>query len=531
MPFKSFCGHIRTAQEYTMKYILEVPFPKKDTAKGFGAKWDPIIRKWYYEGERLPAELSRFFPDALPHPGGAAPEKAPAKTGRIPLPERPEAFSTRLSGDEKAEDPYAAYLSVTALNQAVAGELSKNSLFQRILVRGEVTNYSGHKRNYYFSIKDEYSELPCYLWESTARSALKFELQNGQQVALSGHLEFYEQRGLAQFIVTAIENIGEGLAKLRKLRLRARLEQEGLFDPAHKKAIPRHAKTIGIVTSLQGQAFRDIQKIAKKRCPSIQLVLYPVNVQGELAVKTTVRGIEVLDRYGVDIIIVGRGGGSDEDLSAYDDEQIVRAVYAAKTPLISAVGHAGNHSFTDDAADLFAATPSEAAEAAVSETAAVISQIDSLSRELSGHLRRILSERKSRVLRESGFLSANIRSIFTKRRHEIELAESFLRTHSPLAELRRRKELLAWLSQDLRQSVERAYAERDRRYELLVSALHALSPSARLVNGFGYITLRDRPLTHASDVKPGDELAIRVHDGEIRAEVREVASDGGPSAD
>ena len=502
-----------------MKYVLEVPFQKKELAKGFGARWDPFIRKWYYEGERLPAELSPFYSDA------------PAKAGRIPVPERRGAFRTPAPGTANAEDPYAAYLSVTALNQAIAGEFSRSSLFQRILVRGEVTNYSGHKKNYYFSIKDEYSELPVFLWESTARSALKFELQNGQQVALSGHLEFYEQRGAAQFIVTAIENIGEGLAKLQKLKLRARLEQEGLFDPAHKKPIPRHAKTIGIVTSLHGQAFRDISKIAKKRCPSIQLVLYPVNVQGELAVKTTVQGIEALDRYGVDIIIVGRGGGSDEDLSAYDDEKIVRAVYAAKTPVISAVGHAGNHSFADDAADLFAATPSEAAEAATSETASVIAQVESLSRELQGNLRRILGERRNRMLRESQALSSGMRSAFTKRRHQIELAESLLRSHSPLAELRRRKELLARAAADLNQAMNQALSVRKNRYELLVSALHALSPSARLVNGFGYITLRGQPLRRASDAEAGDELQIRVHDGEIRAEVRDICPDKDEASD
>ncbi len=495
-----------------MKYILEVPFQKKDTAKGFGARWDPFIRKWYYEGDSLPAELSSWYPNA----------SGPSK--RIPVPAALRRFEPGAAsgGAEAGEDPYAGYLSVTALNQAVAGEFSKNTLFQRILVRGEVTNYSGHKRNYYFSIKDEYSELSCCLWESTARSALKFEMQNGQQVALSGHLEFYEQRGLAQFIVTGIENIGEGLAKLQKLRLRAKLEQEGLFDPAHKKPIPRHAKTIGIVTSAHGQAFRDICKIAKKRCPSIQLVLYPVNVQGELAVKTTVRGIEVLDRFGVDIIIVGRGGGSDEDLSAYDDEKIVRAVYAAATPVIAAVGHAGNHSFTDDAADLFAATPSEAAESAAAETAAVIRQVEGLERELSGNLRRILGERKSRMLHESALLASNIRSAFADRRHRIELAESALRRRSPLAELQRKKELLSRLREQMMRTVSEAFSARKQRYELLVSSLHALSPSARLVNGFGYITLHGRPLTHAEEAEAGDELEIRIHDGTILAEVKEV---------
>ena len=481
-----------------MKFILNVPYVQKEQAKAQGAHWDYAARTWYFEGETLPAGLSVWYDE--PQSGGMSKRILPSSPASDP------------------NDPYAAYLTVSALNQQIAGEYSKNSVFQRILVKGEVTNLSVRK-NYYFSIKDEFAELPCILWDSTARSALKFSLQNGQQVAILGTLQYYEQRGTSGLIVRAVENIGEGLAKLQKLKLRAKLQEEGLFDPAHKKPIPRHAKSIGIVTSAQGQAFRDICKIAKKRCPSIQLVLYPVNVQGEHAVKTTVRGIETLDHYGVDLIIVGRGGGSDEELSVYDDEKIVRAIYAAVTPVISAVGHAGNHSFADDAADLFAATPSEAAEAATAETAAVIAQAEAFSRELQGHMRRILTERKSRTLHASETLQMHLRRAFTERRHRIEMEESVLRRRNPIALLQRKKELLSALSERMIRLMDQAFSRRKQHYELALASLHALSPSARLVNGFGYVTKSGRPLVRVTDTAVGDELQIRMHDGEIRAEV------------
>ena len=484
-----------------MKYILNVPFSRKDSAKDLGARWDPVIKKWFYEGEELPSGLEIWYPDTegMRH--------------------RIQSFSSFAKKEKEAADPdtdpYASYLTVSMLNQRIAGEYSGNPLFRQILVKGEVTNYSGHKRNYYFSIKDAYAELSCVLWEATASSMLKFELQNGQSVAIRGTLEYYEQRGVSQLVVREIENIGEGLQKLALMKLRAKLEAEGMFDPAHKKPLPKHARSIGIVTSDKGQAFRDICKIAKKRCPSIQLVLYPVNVQGDLAAKTTVAGIRALDAYGVDVIIVGRGGGSDEDLMAYNDERIVRAIYAAKTPIISAVGHAGNHSFTDDAADFFAATPSEAAETAAADTAAVIMQVESLSRELQANMSRILLDRQHRVSRLSDALGSALQQNIDARRQQLMLSLGSLHANHPAERLKQRREKLNLVLERLTGSMNQAFDLRKRHFEVALAGLHGLSPTSKLVNGFGYISIAGKPLIRVSDAQPGEELSVRMHDGEI----------------
>ena len=497
-----------------MKYFLNVPYREKDAVKAQGARWDPVLKKWYYEGDALPDSLSRWSPMEPPAAG--------LRKGTPPEAVTPAPLNPSQEGEAAVPDPYANYLSVSALNQMIAEEFSRTASFRQILVRGEVTNYSGHKQNYYFSVKDAYAELSCVLFESTASTALHFELQNGQAVALVGRLDYYEKSGKSQLLVRQIENIGEGLQKLALLKLRAKLEAEGLFDPAHKQPIPRHAKTIGIVTSANGQAVRDICKITKKRCPSVQLILYPVNVQGSFAAKTTVQGIRTLDRLGVDVIIVGRGGGSEEELSAYNDESIVRAIYEAKTPIVSAVGHAGNHSFTDDAADFFAATPSEAAEITTADTAAVIAQIEGLRRELSGNLRRMIEMRRAYLTRSKDRLQRSAESALNARRHRIEILQASMKLHHPKEKLKTQKKRLIDADTKLRGLMERSFSLRSHRLEVLLSALHGLSPTAKLVNGYGYIALNGQPLTRVSSAKAGDELNVRIHDGEIRSTVTEV---------
>ena len=315
-------------------FRLNVPFKDKDAAKKLGAKWYSEDKYWYYSGDELPEGLRRWYPQYL------SLEKdnrvVDTETGEI-LDSVPEDEPVTEEKPYKAAegDRFSKYKTVTEVNRMIAEIVYATNEFRSILVKGEVTNYDGKKgRHYYFAIKDENALLPCVMWDSTAAYALKFKLEKGQQVAISGSLEYYENQGKSQLIVSSIENIGEGQANLAFIRLKAKLEAEGLFDQERKKPIPKHPSQVGIITSKNGQSIKDICKVGGKRNPYVQLILYHVNVQGVNAVSTIVTGIKTLDRMGLDTIIVGRGGGSDEELNSYNDELIARTVAEAETPIV-----------------------------------------------------------------------------------------------------------------------------------------------------------------------------------------------------
>lgn len=392
------------------------------------------------------------------------------------------------------------YMTVSELNRMIKTNVQNTPGFQNFWVKGEVTNYSGHTKHYYFCIKDENALISCILWEDMAESALDFTLEKGQQVAIRGSLEYSDKMGKCSVVVSKMINIGEGDAKLKYEQLKEKLQNEGIFDVEHHKEIPRHAQRVGIVTSKDGQAIRDICKVAKERNPFVQLVLFHVNVQGVRAVSTTVEGIKRLDEEGVDVIIVGRGGGSDEELLVYDDETLIRAVYAAKTPIVSAVGHAGHKPLVDYAADEKFATPTDAAQHVISDVMSEIKRVDELLRQMSQKASFSVSQRQMRLAKLKAELEKN----------------------SPAARLQEKKNRLDAARQRMRSRMDQIFAEKSRRCEVLIANLNGLSPTAKLVRGFGYISMKDKPLTSIAEVSEGDELSIRIHDGEISTRVVSV---------
>ena len=522
-------------------YRLDVPYREKDTVKALGARWNPVGRFWYCE--ELTEALKPWYHGAEAAPAGgktdgaavrkAAPpaslflqeelffgtEPAPSSGGR--------AAGERTAGRESSAlpgDP-SRYRSVSEINALIADAFFATSLFRRILVKGEVTNFNGVARpHYYFSVKDAKASLPCRLWAETARTALKFKLENGQQVALTGRLEFYEARGEAALIVSAIENIGAGAAALKLLELKNKLEAEGIFAPEHKKAIPKHPKTVGIITSKDGQAIRDIRAVSMRRDPYVQLLLYHVNVQGKNAVPSILAGIRYMDAAGADTLIVGRGGGSSEDLDAFNDEAVVRAVYAARTPVISAVGHEGHWTLIDFAADERAATPSEAAEKAVPDVMSDVKRLTQLKAGLDEKMRHQLAIRRLRLETLAARLAAQDPARLLKERQERLAREEEKLTRFFGEILKERQESLKEQAERLLRGMQEAFRLRQTRWELLTVRLNGLSPTAKLVKGFGYITLGGQPLTSAAMAAPGDELSVRVHDGELDARVTDVSS-------
>ena len=448
-----------------------------------------------------------------------------------------------LSQNENDRNQYANYRTVSEVNTMISEIVYATNEFRSILVKGEVTNFDGKKgRHYYFAIKDEWALLPCVMWDHTAAYALNFKLEKGQQVALSGSLEFYKEGGRAQLIVSGIENIGEGQANLALIKLKAKLEAEGLFAPERKKPIPKHPAQVGIITSKNGQAIKDICKVANKRNPYVQLVLYHVNVQGVNAVGTIVEGIKALDSMGLDTIIVGRGGGSDEELNVYNDERIARTVSEAVTPIVSAVGHQGHWTLIDYVADKRAATPSEAAEETIPDIMTDIKRVELLLKGISDNMASILKGRRLLIDAKLSELEKNSPQMKLKEKtdrltHLAEMMEINIRNRyssckdrvNTLSEAITGNMKLIYagyrdkpqnLLDSINSNMQLIYQRYSKRFEVLLAELNGLSPTAKLVGGFGYVTRDEKPVKSASSVKPGDAINIRMHDGDIGAVVK-----------
>ena len=475
-------------------FKLNVPFKDKDEAKKFGAKWYSEDKYWYYNGDELPEGLRRWYPLYKPVDGKEG-VYLDTETGEI----IGDSSEITPVNNETVNDPYAKYRTVSEINRMISDIVNATNDFRAILVKGEVTNFDGKKgRHYYFAIKDDSALLPCVMWDSTAAYVLKFKLEKGQQVAIAGSLEYYDAQGKAQLIVSTIENIGDGEANLAFIKLKAKLEAEGLFAPERKKSIPKHPEQVGIITSKNGQAIKDICKIAEKRNPYVQLILYHVNVQGVNAVSTIVNGIKTLDGMGLDTIIVGRGGGSDEELNSYNHERIARAVAEAKTPIVSAVGHQGHWTLIDFVADKRVATPSEAAEETIPDVMTEISRIELLKNTIRDRMKAIIENR--RLL--------------------IKSTLSDIEKNSPQNRLNENKDRLKHFSELMDMNIRSAFQKYNNRFEVLLAELNGLSPTAKLVGGFGYVTKENKPVKNVVDVKSGDDINIRMHDGDITATVK-----------
>ena len=432
--------------------------------------------------------------------------------------------------------------TVGQINRYIRGLFAGDALLSAVSVRGEVSNCKYHSSGHiYFSIKDTTGTLSCILFAGNRRG-LAFRMKDGDKVVVSGTVDVYERDGRYQLYAKEIHQEGEGELHEKFLRLKKSLEAEGLFRMEDKKSIPRYASTIGVVTAPTGAAVRDIQNISRRRNPYVQLLLCPAQVQGEGAAKSIARAIGMLDGL-VDVIIVGRGGGSLEDLWAFNEEVVARAIHACGTPVISAVGHETDVTIADFAADLRAPTPSAAAELAVFDMkeydercAALInalakgvrSRIASARSEVKWYgarldalspVRRLRDERRlSEDLKEKlyNLLSAKLRAA------ESESAEYGRRLRpaleSKLASARQQSDSL---SGRLQRGTEQVLNRRIHAFSVLAARMQNLNPVGRLRQGYSYTAGPDgRAVRSVKAVRSGDLLTIHVTDGRIFAEVR-----------
>ena len=395
--------------------------------------------------------------------------------------------------------------TVKQVNAYIKNMFTQDFMLNRIAVKGEVSNCKYHSSGHiYFSLKDASGVIACVMFAGN-RGGLAFRMTEGQQVIVMGSVSTYERDGRYQLYAREIRLDGEGVLYERFQALRQELDEMGMFAAEYKQPVPKYVRKVGIVTAPTGAAVRDIMNIASRRNPYVQLILYPALVQGEGAAKSIVRGIQALDAYGVDVIIAGRGGGSIEDLWAFNEECVARAIFDCHTPVISAVGHETDITIADFVADLRAPTPSAAAELAVYE----YGQTKTAMEEIRFTMRKYLMEQ------------------IQKARHESERYLLKLRLSHPGNQLRTKKQQLTETEDRIRYLMEHKITEERNRILLCTEQMRRLSPLERLSGGYAFVSRSDgKSIRKINDVQRKDRIKIYLKDGMIEAEVTSVKEEG-----
>lgn len=375
-------------------------------------------------------------------------------------------------------------------------------MLNRVMIRGEVSNCKYHTSGHiYFSLKDETGTMACVMFASQ-RKGLAFAMKNGDKVVAGGSISVYERDGKYQLYASQITLEGAGALYERFLALKEELEDMGMFDAQYKQPIPKYCKRVGIVTAPTGAAIQDIRNISYRRNPYVQLILYPALVQGQGAKESIAAGIAALDRLGLDVIIVGRGGGSIEDLWAFNEEVVARAIFNCRTPIISAVGHETDVTIADYVADMRAPTPSAAAELAVSNVRELLASIE---------------ERRLHLERSMDYKLRLIRS-------KVEQYQVKLRFLSPQNQIREKRQHLMDLENKLQIAMDRQLFEKRKQMELYIQRMKGLSPLDKLNQGFSFVSDMDgHTIRSISQVNEGDELKIQVTDGKILTKVMDIS--------
>ena len=394
--------------------------------------------------------------------------------------------------------------SVGQVNTYIKNMFAQDFMMQRISVKGEVSNCKYHSSGHiYFTLKDAVGTISAIMFAGN-RKGLSFPMKEGDKVIVTGSIEVYERDGKYQLYAREIALDGAGNLYLKFEALKRELEEMGMFAPEYKKPIPKYIRRLGIVTAPTGAAVQDIRNIARRRNPYVQLILYPALVQGDGAVNSIINGIHALDALGVDVIIVGRGGGSIEDLWAFNEEEVARAIFECETPVISAVGHETDTTIADYVADMRAPTPSAAAELAVFDYQAALER----QQRLQAQMERCLKQRA-----QNAYL--RLREYQTR-----------LRYLSPELKLRERRKLAADLEEKLSGRMEQILKGKRHELALLSGRLEGMSPVKKLSQGFSYVADESgHAVTDASAVSVGQQLTVHLLKGRLQAEVTEVETD------
>ena len=391
--------------------------------------------------------------------------------------------------------------SVGQINTYIRNMFTQDFVLNRVSVRGEISNLKYHTSGHiYFTLKDASAAIACVMFAG-ARGGLAFRMSNGQQVVVDGAVNVYERDGKYQLYATKIRQDGAGELYEKFLELKEELEEMGMFAPEYKQPIPKFVRRLGVVTAPTGAAIRDIINIATRRNPGIRIILYPAKVQGEGAAESVAAGLAALDALGVDVIIVGRGGGSIEDLWAFNEETVARAIFSCHTPVISAVGHETDTTIADFVADLRAPTPSAAAELAVADVTAWLQALDEDAIQLQRIMQRMIKDARSRL-------------------RECELR---MRYAKPQQRLMQQKQRLDEYEERLRRAMQSLLEQTRHQLALIEERLRRLSPYEKLESGYGCILAEDGTrIRSISQVAPGEVVQIYLADGQMTARIQEV---------
>ena len=391
--------------------------------------------------------------------------------------------------------------TVRQVNSYIKNMFAQDFMLNRIYVKGEVSNLKYHTSGHiYFSLKDESGTIACVMFAGS-RSGLSFRMEEGQQIIVLGVVDVYARDGKYQLYARKIVRDGVGLLYERFELLKKELQEMGMFAPEYKQKIPKYIRRLGVVTAPTGAAVRDIINITKRRNPFVQIILYPALVQGEGAAESIVKGIHALEAEKVDVMIVGRGGGSMEDLWAFNEEAVARAVFDCSVPVISAVGHETDTTIIDYVADLRAPTPSAAAELAVYD---------------------FMEMKKNLKLREEKLLHF-MQLILERKRQKLEQYSLRMRAYHPQQRLNEQRQFAADAENRLRREMMRRLEQEKYRLGLMAERLKGLSPLEKLSQGYAYVeNSSGANVRTVSNVKQGEQITVYVTDGRIRAEVTGV---------
>lgn len=394
-----------------------------------------------------------------------------------------------------------AVYSVSQINSYIKNMFTQDFMLARISIRGEVSNCKYHSSGHiYFTLKDEKAAIACVMFAGN-RKGLSFTLKEGQKVEAEGSISVYEQNGSYQLYARKITLDGAGELYKQYENLKTRLEEMGMFAEEYKKPIPQYAMKIGIITAQTGAAVRDIITVAKRRNPYVKLTLYSAFVQGEGAKESIVQGIKALDQLGLDILIVGRGGGSIEDLWAFNEECVARAIFECNTPVISAVGHEVDVTIADYVADLRAPTPSAAAELAVFDLRALEEKLGQYNRRFLGLIEQKLGENRTRLKQQ----------------------ELQLQVLSPGQKLLEKRQRLLSLADRLEYNIDKVLSQRKHHLVLYAQKLQGLSPFISLERGYAYVQDKDgASVRSVKQIKIGEEIQVQFLDGQAKAKITEL---------
>ncbi len=395
----------------------------------------------------------------------------------------------------------AGVYTVKQVNSYIKNMFKQDFLLNSVSVKGEISNCKYHTSGHiYFTLKDADAALSVIMFASQA-AKLSLKLKDGMSVVVSGRVDVFDAAGKYQLYANTVQQEGIGELYQKYEQLKQYYEDMGYFAKEYKRPLPAFTRKLGVVTSKTGAAVQDIMNISRRRNPYIQIVLYPAYVQGEHAKQSVVNGIAKLDKLGLDCIIVGRGGGSIEDLWAFNEPEVVEAVFNASTPIISAVGHETDFTLTDFVADMRAPTPSAAAELAVTEVAAVENKIYEYERRLKQMMMYSLTAKRDYLER-------------------LKLQMEYL---NPVNQIYDKRQRLMNIEDKLNMLIKRCVADNRNRLRLYASRLEGLSPLKKLDMGYGYIedSQNDRIIS-VSQVSPEDEITVYLKDGSIRSKVIEV---------